>query len=89
MQDSFNNAASLTAWRICPGDVLTMKLFDQMRITKAAEYRLPVELIGGDAVQGVFRGDARTEGDGVLTVRLFRVQKERPGLSVSFRGRRR
>jgi hypothetical protein len=39
MQDSFNNAASLTAWRICPGDVLTLKLFDQMRITKAAEYR--------------------------------------------------
>jgi hypothetical protein len=38
---------------------------------------------------GVFRGDAQTEGDGVLTVRLFRVQKEGPGLSVSFRGRRR
>jgi hypothetical protein len=52
MQDSFNNAASLTAWRICPGDVLTMKLFDQMRITKAAEYGLPVELIGGDAAHG-------------------------------------
>jgi hypothetical protein len=44
---------------------------------------------GGAAAHGAFRGDAQTGGDGVLTVRLFRVQKERPGLSVSFRGRRR
>jgi hypothetical protein len=59
MQDSFNNATSLTAWRICPGDVLTMKLFDQMRITKAAEYRLPVELIGGMQLTVFFVGTHR------------------------------
>jgi hypothetical protein len=59
MQDSFNNAASLTAWRICPGDVLTMKLFDQMRITKAAEYGLPVELIGAMQLTVFFVGTHR------------------------------
>jgi hypothetical protein len=30
--------------------MLTMKLFDQMRITRAAEYRLPVKLIGADVL---------------------------------------
>jgi hypothetical protein len=43
MQDLFNNAASLTAWRICPNRMLTLELLEQMRITKAAEYRIPVE----------------------------------------------
>lgn len=43
MQDLFNNAASLTAWRICPDWMLPLKLSEQMRITKEAAYRIPVE----------------------------------------------
>jgi hypothetical protein len=43
MQDLFNNAASLTAWRIALNWMLTLKLFEEMRITKAAGYRIPVE----------------------------------------------
>ena len=35
-----------------------------MRITNAAEYGVPVELIGGDAAPGAFRGDAQTGRDG-------------------------
>jgi hypothetical protein len=56
-----------------------MKLFDQMRITNAAEYRLSVELIGGYAAHGAFRGDAQTWGDGVLTVRLSAFTKGAAG----------
>ncbi len=33
-----------------------------MRIANTAEYRLPVELIGADAEDGAFRGDAQTRG---------------------------
>jgi hypothetical protein len=66
---TIKNNASLAAQRIAPAEVLTKRLFDQMRIARAAEYRLPVELKGADTA------DAQTWEDGVLKSRLFRVER--------------